>query len=32
MNEWKVTCLFAVEDGKPVGICRMHDILKAGVV
>lgn len=32
MNEWKVTCLFAVDNGKPVGICRMHDILKAGVV
>ncbi len=32
MNEWKVTCLFAVKDSKPVGICRMHDILKAGVV
>jgi arabinose-5-phosphate isomerase len=32
MNEWKVTCLFAVEDGKPIGICRMHDILTAGVV
>jgi len=32
MNEWKVTCLFAVEHRKPVGICRMHDILKAGVV
>lgn len=32
MNEWKVTCLFVVEDGKPVGILRMHDILRAGVV
>jgi len=32
MNEWKVTCLFVVENDKPVGICRMHDILKAGVV
>lgn len=32
MNTWKVTCLFAVDDGKPVGILRMHDILRAGVV
>ena len=32
MNEWKVTFLFAVEAGKPVGILRMHDILRAGVV
>lgn len=32
MNNWKVTCLFAVEEGKPVGILRMHDILRAGVV
>jgi arabinose-5-phosphate isomerase len=32
MNEWKVTCLFVVDNNKPVGICRMHDILRAGVV
>ena len=32
MNEWKVTCLFVIQDGKPVGILRMHDILRAGVV
>lgn len=32
MNEWKVTCLFVVEEGTPVGILRMHDILRAGVV
>ncbi len=32
MNEWKVTCLFVVDDGKPVGIVRMHDVLQAGVV
>ena len=32
MNDWKVTCLFAVDGGKPVGILRMHDILRAGVV
>jgi arabinose-5-phosphate isomerase len=32
MNEWKVTCLFVLEGGKPVGVLRMHDILRAGVV
>jgi arabinose-5-phosphate isomerase len=30
MNEWKVACLFVVDDGKPVGIVRLHDILRAG--
>jgi arabinose-5-phosphate isomerase len=30
MNEWKVACLFVVEDSKPVGIVRLHDILRAG--
>jgi len=32
MNEWKVTSLFVVDETKPVGILRMHDILRAGVV
>jgi arabinose-5-phosphate isomerase len=32
MNEWKVTSVFAVESGRPVGILRMHDVLRAGVV
>ncbi|WP_444463558.1 KpsF/GutQ family sugar-phosphate isomerase [Rhodobacter capsulatus] len=32
MNECKITCLFAVEDGKPVGILHIHDCLRAGVV
>jgi arabinose-5-phosphate isomerase len=32
MNEWKITSVFVVDDGKPVGILRMHDILRAGVV
>ncbi len=32
MNEWKVTCVFVVEDGKPIGIIRMHDILRAGAI
>ncbi|MBL8643390.1 MAG: KpsF/GutQ family sugar-phosphate isomerase [Rhodospirillaceae bacterium] len=30
MNEWKIACLFVVENGKPVGIVRLHDILRAG--
>lgn len=30
MNEWKVACLFVLSAGKPIGIIRMHDILRAG--
>ena len=32
MNEWKVTSIFVVDDAKPVGILRMHDIVRAGAV
>jgi arabinose-5-phosphate isomerase len=32
MNEWKVTSVFVVEDEQPVGILRMHDILRAGAL
>jgi arabinose-5-phosphate isomerase len=32
MNEWKVTSVFVVENEKPVGIVRMHDILRAGAL
>ena len=32
MNRDKVTCLFVVEDGRPVGILHVHDCLRAGVV
>jgi arabinose-5-phosphate isomerase len=32
MNEWKITAVFVVDDGKPVGILRMHDVLRAGAV
>lgn len=32
MNEWKVTSVFVVEDRRPVGILRMHDVLRAGAV
>jgi arabinose-5-phosphate isomerase len=31
LNTSKVTTLFAVENGKPVGIVHMHDLLRAGV-
>ncbi len=31
MNEWKITSVFVVDDYKPVGILRMHDVLRAGV-
>ena len=32
MNRYKITCLFAVADGRPVGILHIHDCLRAGVV
>jgi arabinose-5-phosphate isomerase len=31
MNNKRITLLFAVEDGKPVGVVHMHDLLAAGV-
>ncbi len=31
MNERSITSLFVVDAGKPVGIVRLHDCLKAGV-
>ncbi len=31
MNSKRITLLFAVEDGKPVGVVHMHDLLAAGV-
>jgi len=31
MNAKRITLLFAVEDGKPVGVVHMHDLLAAGV-
>lgn len=30
LNSRKVTALFAVQDGKPVGIIHVHDLLRAG--
>ena len=32
MNQWRITVLFVVQDGKPVGILHIHDLLRAGVV
>jgi len=31
LNEKKITSLFVVEDGKPVGVIHIHDFLRAGV-
>lgn len=32
MNEKKITNLFAVENGKPVGVIHIHDCLNSGIV
>ena len=32
LNEKKITSLFVVENGKPVGLVHIHDFLRAGVV
>jgi len=32
MNSRKITALFVVEQGRPVGIVHLHDLLRAGVV
>jgi arabinose-5-phosphate isomerase len=32
MNEAKITCLFVVEQAKPVGLVHIHDLLRAGIV
>jgi arabinose-5-phosphate isomerase len=31
MQSRRITCLFAVEDGKPCGILHIHDCLRAGL-
>ena len=31
MNQMKITSLFVVEAGKPVGIVHIHDCLRAGL-
>lgn len=32
MNERRITVLFVVEVGKPVGVLHVHDLLRAGVI
>ena len=32
MNEASITVLFVVDDGRPVGILHVHDLLRAGVI
>lgn len=32
INEKAITSLFVVEDGRPVGVLHVHDLLRAGVV
>ncbi|MBC6982401.1 SIS domain-containing protein [Caulobacter sp. 17J80-11] len=32
MNDNRITVLFVVEDGRPVGILHVHDVLRAGVI
>ena len=32
MNDSRITVLFVVRDGKPVGVLHVHDVLSAGVV
>jgi len=32
MNEKSITSLFVVEDGRPVGVVHVHDLLRSGVV
>jgi arabinose-5-phosphate isomerase len=32
MNEQRITSLFVVEGGRPVGILHLHDLLRAGVL
>ena len=32
MNERKITAVFLVEGGRPVGIVHIHDLLRAGIV
>lgn len=32
LNEKRITVLFVVDDGRPVGVLHVHDVLSAGVV
>lgn len=31
MSDAKITCMFVVQDGQPVGLLHIHDLLRAGV-
>jgi len=32
MNQARITCVFVVEQGKPIGLVHIHDLLRAGLV
>jgi arabinose-5-phosphate isomerase len=32
MNQSRITCIFVVEDRKPVGLIHIHDLLRIGIV
>lgn len=32
MSDAQITCMFVVEESKPVGLLHIHDLLRAGVV
>jgi arabinose-5-phosphate isomerase len=32
MNRSRITCIFVVEDRKPVGLIHVHDLLRIGIV
>jgi len=32
MQEKKITSLFVIDDGKPVGVLHIHNCLQAGVI
>jgi arabinose-5-phosphate isomerase len=32
MNRSRITCVFVVEDRKPVGLIHVHDLLRIGIV
>ncbi len=31
MNEARITCIFVVEAGRPIGLVHIHDLLRAGI-
>jgi len=32
MNQSRITCIFVVEDRKPIGLIHVHDLLRVGIV